>query len=305
MRRSQVRILLSVPNFSSLDVRDRSGGLTFRLVLNGFSQDRCVNRDDNGKAEMTMFDLAGKRALVTGASSGLGVSFAKVLAQAGAEVFLAARRLERLEAVADDIRAAGGVAQPVIMDVTDTQSVDTAFEQINSSGEPADIIVNNSGLSREQWLAQMDEADWDLVMDTNLKGVWRVAKAGANALMEQGKPGSIINIASITSFRPAPIIGAYATSKAAVVHLTRSMALEWARFGVRVNAIAPGYFETDINADYTKSLAGEAMIKRVPMRRLGNIDELAGPLLLLASSASSYMSGSVITVYGGHLQSAL
>jgi NAD(P)-dependent dehydrogenase (short-subunit alcohol dehydrogenase family) len=180
-----------------------------------------------------------------------------------------------------------------------------AFDKILSTGAAADIIVNNSGLSREDWLVKMDEDDWDLVMDTNLKGVWRVAKAGADALMAAGKPGSIINIASITAFRPSHTIGAYATSKAAVRHLTHSMALEWARAGIRVNSIAPGYFETEINADYTKSEAGAAMIKRIPMRRLGYIEELAGPLLLLASDAGAYMTGSVIVVDGGHLQSAL
>ena len=142
-------------------------------------------------------------------------------------------------------------------------------------------------------------------MDTNLKGVWRVAKAGANALMEAGTPGSIINIASITAFRPSQTLGAYATSKAAVQHLTHSMALEWARAGIRVNAIAPGYFETEINSDYIQSGAAAAMIKRIPMRRLGAIDELAGPLLLLSSDAGAYMTGSVIIVDGGHLQGAL
>ncbi len=254
---------------------------------------------------MTIFDLTGRRALVTGASSGLGWAFAKILAKAGAELVLAARRMEKLQALAEEIKAEGGRALAVAMDVTDTQSVQAAFEQIEASGAPADIIVNNSGLSREEWLAKMDEDDWDLVMDTNLKGVWRVAKAGANALIETGKPGSIINIASITAFRPSQTLGAYATSKAAVQHLTHSMALEWARAGIRVNAIAPGYFETEINSDYMKSGAAAAMIKRIPMRRLGAIDELAGPLLLLASDAGAYMTGSVIIVDGGHLQGAL
>ena len=254
---------------------------------------------------MTMFNLNGHRALVTGASGGLGWNFAKVLAGAGAEVIVAARRMEKLEALASEIEASGGKALPVRMDVTDAGSVDAAFAKIQDTGNPADIIVNNSGLSREDWLASMSEEEWDLVMDTNLKSVWRVAKLGANALMAAGKPGSIINISSVTAFRPSQTIGAYATSKAAVQHLTHSMALEWARFGIRVNALAPGYFETDINSDYVKSGPGEAMIKRVPMRRLGQIEELSGPLLLLASNAGAYMTGSVVVVDGGHLQAAL
>lgn len=252
-----------------------------------------------------MFDLSGERALVTGASSGLGWAFAKVLAKAGAEVIVAARRIERLNALVDEIKAEGGKALAVVMDVTDSASVASAFVAIASTGDPATILVNNSGLSREDWLASMSEEDWDLVMDTNLKGVWRVAKAAANAMMDAKLSGSIINIASITAYRPSQTIGAYATSKAGVVHLTHSMALEWARFDIRVNAIAPGYFETDINSDFMNSTAGAAMIKRVPMRRLGNIEELSGPLLLLASKASTYMTGSVITVDGGHLQAPL
>lgn len=254
---------------------------------------------------MTMFDLTGQRALVTGASSGLGWGFAKTLSGAGAEVIVAARRMEKLEILADEIRAAGGKALPVSMDVTDLQSVERAFARIDETGGPAGIIVNNSGLSREDWLVSMDEEDWDLVMDTNLKGVWRVAKAGARALMTAERPGSIINIASITAFRPSQTIGAYAASKAAVTHLTHVMALELARFGVRVNAIAPGYIETDINSDFMKTPPAQAMIKRMPMRRLGQIDELSGPLLLLASEAGSYMTGAVIPVDGGHLQAAL
>lgn len=254
---------------------------------------------------MDMFGLAGRRALVTGASSGLGRSFAKVLAEAGAEVVIAARRMDRLETLAREIEDAGGRAHAVAMDVTDKASVEAAFEEIARTGAIADIIVNNSGLSREQWLVKMDEADWDMVMETNLKGLWRVAKAGAGALMAAGKPGSVVNIASITGYRNGPMIGAYGASKAAVVHLTRSMAVEWARSGIRVNAIAPGYFETEINAEFVGSEPAKAMIKRVPMRRLGQIEELAGPLLLLASDAGAYMTGEVVTVDGGHLQSSL
>ncbi|WP_084398433.1 SDR family NAD(P)-dependent oxidoreductase [Henriciella aquimarina] len=255
---------------------------------------------------MELFDLSGKTALVTGSSSGLGASFAKVLSKAGARVVLAARRLDRLEALAGEIEKEGGQAVAVQMDVTDPASVEAAFKTIDERcGGPADIIVNNSGIARDNWFVKMSEEDWRAVMDTNLDGVWRVAKHGANALMEAGKPGSIVNIASITAFRPSQTISAYAASKAAVNHLTHVMALEAARYGIRVNAIAPGYFKTDINDEFLDSELGEKMRKRVPMRRYGNYEELAGPLLLLASDAGSYMTGSTITVDGGHLVSAL
>lgn len=255
---------------------------------------------------MNLFDLSENTALVTGASSGLGANFARVLARSGARVILAARRLERLESLAKEIEKEGGWALPVQMDVTDPASVEAAFATIaEKCGGPADIIVNNSGIARDNWFTKMTEADWRAVMDTNLDGVWRVAKAGANALMQAGKPGSIINIASITALRPQPTISAYAASKAAVDHLTRVMALELARYKIRVNAIAPGYFSTDINDEFLESEEGEKMRKRVPMRRYGEYDELAGPLLLLASEAGSYMTGSTIVVDGGHVVSAL
>ncbi len=255
---------------------------------------------------MELFDLTGRTALITGSSSGLGANFARVLARAGAVTVLAARRLDKLESLAREIEAAGGKAMAVQMDVTDPASVDAAFAAIQSElGRPCDIIINNSGIARDNWFTRMSEEDWRAVMDTNLDGVWRVAKAGANALMEAGKPGSIINIASITALRPSQTISAYAASKAAVDHLTRVMALELARYKIRVNAIAPGYFKTDINDEFLESEEGERMRKRVPMRRYGDYDELAGPMLLLASEAGSYMTGSTIVVDGGHVVSAL
>ena len=255
---------------------------------------------------MELFDLSGKTALVTGSSGGLGANFARILSKAGARVVLAARRLEKLEALASEIEAAGGEALAVQMDVTKPESVDAAFAKIQEElGGPADIIVNNSGISRDNWFTKMTEEDWRAVMNTNLDGVWRVAKAGTNALMTAEKPGSIINIASITAKRPQHTIAAYAASKAAVDHLTRVMALEAARYGIRVNALAPGYFKTDINDEFLDSDPGEKMRKRVPMRRFGQHEELAGALLLLASDAGSYMTGATIPVDGGHLVSTL
>ncbi|MBR9834620.1 MAG: glucose 1-dehydrogenase [Alphaproteobacteria bacterium] len=247
------------------------------------------------------FDVSGKVALVTGASSGLGEHFARTLAQAGAKVVLAARRMDRLEALASEIEAAGGEALAVAMDVTKADTIEAALEAtIERFGGPADIIVNNSGMSREGYFTQMSEEDFDLVMDTNLKGVWLVARTFARALAEAGKPGSLINIASITALRPSKTLLAYSASKAAVDHMTRIMALEMARYGVRVNAIAPGYFSTEINADELAGDVGKAMLTRIPTRRFGDYEELSGALLLLASDAGSYMTGSTIKVDGGH-----
>ncbi len=250
---------------------------------------------------MKLFSLANRTALVTGASSGLGRHFAVELSRAGADVVLAARRMDRLEDVASEISAAGGRALPVEMDVTSETSVTGAYAEIQAAlGRPCDLIVNNSGLSREGWFTQMKEEDWNLVIDTNLTGVWRVAKLGADAMIKAGSSGSIINIASITALRPSHMIAAYAASKAAVDHLTRVMALELARYNIRVNALAPGYFKTEINDGYLDSEEGAKMIRRIAMRRIGEKAELTGPLLLLASDAGSYMTGSTIVVDGGH-----
>lgn len=251
---------------------------------------------------MGMFSLANRTALVTGASSGLGRHFAGVLAEAGAHVVLAARRVDRLEEVAADIEKRGGKAMVVAMDVTSDKSIADAYAAIDETlGRPCDLIVNNSGMSREGWFREMAEDDWNAVIDTNLTGVWRVAKHGANAMVAAGAKGSIINIASITAHQPQMMTTAYCVSKAGVDHMTRQMAVEMARFGVRVNAISPGYFKTEINDAYLDSEAGDAMRKRVPMRRFGEYRELDGALLLLASDAGSFMTGSTIVVDGGHL----
>ena len=255
---------------------------------------------------MSLFSLANRTALVTGASSGLGEHFAHVLAGAGASVVIAARRMDRLERVAAEISAKGGKALPVEMDVTREDSVTGAFAEIQDAlGRPCDIIINNSGMSREGWYREQSEEDWNAVIDTNLTGVWRVGKAATNAMIAAGVKGSIVNIASITAHRTQMMTTAYCVSKAGVDHLTRHMALESARYGIRVNAISPGYYKTAINDDYLDSEAGDAMRKRIAMRRFGEYRELDGALLLLASDAGSYMTGSTLVVDGGPLLSPL
>ncbi len=255
---------------------------------------------------MSVFSLANRTALVTGASSGLGRHFAQVLAKAGATVVVAARRMDRLEDVAAEIAEDGGHALPVEMDVTSDASVAGAFSAIREAlSRPCDIVINNSGMSREGWFREQSEADWNAVIDTNLTGVWRVGKHATNAMISSGAKGSIVNIASITAHRTQLMTTAYCVSKAGVDHLTRHMALENARYGIRVNAISPGYYKTAINDEYLESEAGEAMRKRIAFRRFGEYRELDGALLLLASDAGSYMTGSTIVVDGGHLLSSL
>ncbi|MDU8943030.1 SDR family NAD(P)-dependent oxidoreductase [Ovoidimarina sediminis] len=244
--------------------------------------------------------LQGKRALVTGASSGLGLHFAGVLAGAGAEVTLAARRLAKVEKAAEALTGAGHTAHAIELDVTDPASVSAAFD-----AAPAyDVVINNAGISGSGAALHMDVAEFERVIDTNLTGVFSVAQAAARGMSEAGG-GAIVNIASILGLRVAGHVAAYTASKAAVIQLTKALALEWARHGVRVNALCPGYIETPINADFFDTDAGQALIRRIPQRRLGQLGDLDGPLLLLASDASSYMTGSVVAVDGGHLVSGL
>lgn len=252
------------------------------------------------------FSLTGKVVLVTGASSGIGAHMARVAAQAGARVVIGARRLDRLEQVASDIERLGGEVLGVAMDVTDRASVEAAFDAAEARFGVVDVVLNNAGIGNGQRALEISEEDWRSMLSTNLDGVWRVAQCAAQRLVNAGKPGSIINIASILGLRAGSGYSHYSAAKAGVVQLTQSLALDLARNNIRVNAIAPGYFKTEMNDAYFDSEKGQAYIRQtVPMRRLGNLTELEGPFLLLASEAGAFVTGSTIAVDGGHLVSSL
>ena len=252
-----------------------------------------------------LFDISGRVALVTGASSGLGEHFARTLASRGATVVLCARRLDRLETIVKRIAADGGRAHAVALDVTRADSVEAAFAEATRVAGVPRIVVNNAGIAKTAPSLQLTEADWREVLDTNLDGAWRVAQAAARSLVAARQNGTIVNVASILGLRVASSLLAYAAAKAALIQVTHALGLEWARHGIRVNAIAPGYVETEINRGFFQTEAGQAMVKRVPQRRIGLPSELDGALLLLASDASSYMTGSVVVVDGGHLVGSL
>ncbi|NQV82934.1 MAG: SDR family oxidoreductase [Rhodospirillales bacterium] len=251
------------------------------------------------------FSLDGKIALVTGASGGLGRHFAGVLAGAGARVCAAARRMDKVLETVAEIEAAGGSAFGVEMDVTDSASVTAAFSLIEEQAGPVNVVVNNAGIASGKLALDLNESDWDRVMDTNLKGAWTVAQTAARRMAEAKGGGVIVNIASVLGLRVSQGVVPYAVSKAGLIQMTKALALEWARHGIRVNALAPGYVETDLTHDYLASEAGKTLLKRIPQRRPAEMAELDGPLLLLASDASSYMTGAVIAVDGGHLVSSL
>ena len=249
-----------------------------------------------------LFDVQGRVALVTGASSGLGEHFARTLAARGARVAVAARRTDRLSKLVDDL---GNGALALSLDVTKPDAVAAAFRELEAQLGAPDIVVNNAGVAQAKASLELTEQDWRGVLDTNLDGAWRIAQASARSMVAAKKHGSIINIASILGLRVASSLLAYATAKAALVQLTQALALEWARHGIRVNAIAPGYIETDMNREFFATDAGQAVVKRIPQRRIGTPGNLDGALLLLASDAGSYMTGSVVVVDGGHVVSSL
>lgn len=253
------------------------------------------------------FSLENKNVVVTGASSGLGHHFAGVLSRAGANVVLGARREDKISKRVEEIRAAGGQATGLRLDVRDANSIDTFLEAAEQTYGPIDVIINNAGVEPgAKTYAMIDEEDWDSVMDTNLKSVWLISKAYTGQVVGSGrKNGNIVNISSITDTRAIKGQFPYAVSKGALTRLTQVMALEAARFGIRVNALAPGYFLTDVSRVLLESEMAPEFVKGIPMRRLGEFPDLDGPLLLLASDASRYMTGSVLAVDGGHICASL
>lgn len=244
--------------------------------------------------------LDAKVALVTGAFGGLGRHFAQTLAQAGAAVVLAGRRIDDGRALAATMTAAGHRVCVVRMDVAQRDSIEAALEEAHASLGPIDVLVNNAGVALTKPFLDLTDADWSSILDVNLDGAFRVAQAVARRMRDAKRGGSIVNVASLLGLRVAAQVAPYAASKAALIQLTKAMALELARFGIRVNAIAPGYVETAINRDFFATEAGQALVKRIPQRRLGRVEDLDAPLLLLASDASAYMTGAVVVVDGGH-----
>ncbi|MFN7642768.1 MAG: SDR family oxidoreductase [Burkholderiales bacterium] len=250
------------------------------------------------------FDLSEKTALVTGASSGLGARFARVLAAHGATVVLASRRMERLKELRAEIEAEGGDAHVVRMDVTDAASIEEGVAEAERHAGAIDVLVNNSGVSTTQRLLEVTPEDFDFVFDTNTRGAFFVAQSVARRMIarakdEPGRAARIVNIASMAALKPLVQIGIYAMSKAAVVQMTRAMALEWARYGINVNALCPGYIRTELNDHHWETEPGRKLVSMLPRKRLGRPEDLDGLLLLLASDHSGFVNGAVISADDG------
>lgn len=249
---------------------------------------------------MTEFDMSNKIAMVTGASSGFGAHFAKVLAARGSKVVVAARRIDRLKALVNEINECGGEALAIALDVTNKRSIAEAFDQAEAAYGVVDVLSNNAGVAEMKMALKSDEAHWDHVINTNLKGVWMVANEAARRMSSAGIGGSIVNTASIMGMRVLPGNVSYCTSKAGVIHMTKGLALEWARKNIRVNALCPGYFVTEMSENHLATPEGKAYLAASPARRGGDMGDLTAPFLLLASDAGAFVNGIALPVDGAH-----
>ena len=255
--------------------------------------------------EINRLSMDGKVAFITGASSGLGRHFAKTLSQAGAKVIVGARRGDKLKELVDEIKSTGATALAVDIDVMNPDSVKSAFDEIEHEFGGADVLVNNAGMAQSKSFLKVDEASWDAVVDTNLKGVWQVGSEFSRRLIARNQAGSIVNLGSILGLRVSFGESVYSTTKAAVIQMTKAMALELAPKNIRVNALCPGYFKTEMNAAYFETVNGQNYIKSTVPKRLGKVEELDVPLLLLSSDAGAFITGIVLPVDGGHLIGSL
>jgi NAD(P)-dependent dehydrogenase (short-subunit alcohol dehydrogenase family) len=253
------------------------------------------------------FSLEGKHIAITGASSGFGHHFAGVLAAAGGRVSLGARRTEKIQARVDEINAGGGQAFGATLDVTNTESINAFFDAAEGAFGPVHVLINNAGIEAgPKTYMMIDESDWDSVIDTNLKSAWLMSKRFTERVVaNEIVGGNIINVSSITDTRTIKGQFPYAVSKGGLTRMTEVLALEAPRYGVRVNALAPGYILTDVSRVLLESEQSPEFMKGIPLRRYGEFDDLDGPILLLASDASKYMNGSVVVVDGGHVCASL